>query len=62
MYEDTDVKMYIQIEVQSEEEKKTIGMKIHEQLDCNIILNIDEPYMIRLWVFKECESVPQITI
>lgn len=69
MYEDTDVKKYIQIEVQTEEEKKVIGTKIHEQLignqdyiDSNIILNIDEPYMVRLWFFKECENVPSITI
>ena len=69
MCDDANVKMYIQIEVQSEDEKKEIGNKIHKQLmgnqdyiDSNILLNIDEPYTIRLWIFKECKSVPSITI
>lgn len=64
-----EVKMYIQIEVPTDEEKMKIGEKIHEQLrgnqdyiDNNIILNVDEMGAVRLWVFNECENIPQITI
>ena len=63
-------KMYIQIETDTEEEKFRIGDKIHNQLagnqdyvDCRIVLNIDEPYMIRLWIDNDCVNpIPEIRI
>lgn len=46
-----------------------IGNSIHEQLvgnkdyiDSNIILNIDEENIIKIYIFNECESVPNIIL
>lgn len=63
-------KLYIQIETSTEEEKLRIGNKIHNQLvgnkdyiDCNIVLNIDEPYTVRLWIYDDCVNpIPEIRI
>ena len=64
-----DVKMAIMIETESDEEKWRIGTLIHEQLrgnqdyiDSNILLNMDDPDTVRLYIFKECKNVPRITI
>ena len=65
-----DVKMYIRIEVQSKEECMRIGTLIHDQLrgnkdyiDSNIVLNCtDNDNVVRLYICKECENVPTITI
>lgn len=60
---------YLTINCNSVEAKKELGTKIHNQLvgnkdyiDSNIVLNIDEQYTVQLWFFKECESIPEITI
>lgn len=64
-----DLKMHVIIETTDEEEKMRIGNSIHEQLvgnkdyrKSNIILNIDDENTVNLYVFKECENVPEITI
>lgn len=64
-----DLKMHMTIKTTSEEEKMRIGSSIHEQLvgnqdyrDSNILLNIDDENEVNLYVFKECENVPNITI
>ena len=63
------VRVYLQLECESNELKKSIGEYIHNQLkgyrdykNSNIVLNIDEPYTVRLWVFKECKDIPKITL
>lgn len=62
-------KLYIRIKASTEEEKFRIGDKIHEQLvgnkdyiDSNIVLNIEQPLTVRLWVHDECENIPEIHI
>ena len=62
-------KLYIKIEASTEEEKFKIGNKIHEQLvgnkdyiDSNIVLNIEQPLTVRLWIYDECEDIPEIRI
>lgn len=63
-------KMYIQIETDTEEEKFRIGDKIYYQLvgnqdyvDSRIVLNIDEPYTVRLWIDNDCVNpIPEIRI
>ena len=64
-----EIKRCITIDVNSEQEKMEIGKKIHEQLvnnqdyiDSNIILNIDYPLAVHLWIFNECENIPEIHI
>lgn len=64
-----DLKMHMTIKTTSEEEKMRIGNSIHEQLvgnqdyrDSNILLNIDDENEVNLYVFKECENFPNITI
>lgn len=50
--------------------KIRIGDKIHNQLvgnqdyvDCRIVLNIDEPYMVSLWIDNNCVNpIPEIRI
>ena len=66
---DNDCKLAITIEVSDEQVQLAIGTAIHEQLrgnkdyiDSNIILNIGEPNIVKLYVFKECEHIPAITI
>ena len=62
-----DLKMKVEIQVESREEQLRIGNSIHECLVGNpdyvnnsIILNIDDPNIIRLFIFKECETIPTI--
>lgn len=64
-----ELKMHISIKTINNEEKMRIGNSIHDQLvgnsdyiDSNIILNIDDENEVNLYVFKECENVPKITI
>lgn len=54
------------ITTETDEEKMRIGTAIHEQLvgnpdyiNCSIILNVDEPCTIRLYVDK---SVPELNL
>lgn len=64
-----ELKMHISIKTINNEEKMRIGNSIHDQLvgnsdyiDSNIILNIDDENEVNLYIFKECENVPKITI
>lgn len=64
-----DLKMHMVIKTVNDEEKMRIGSSIHEQLvgnkdyiDSNIVLNIDDENEVNLYVFKECENIPEITI
>ena len=64
-----DLKMHIIVKTVNEEEKMRIGNSIHEQLvgnkdyiDSNIILNIDNENEVNLYVFNECENIPNITV
>lgn len=64
-----NLKMEITIKVNDEKEQLRIGNSIHEQLvgnkdyiDSNIILNIDEENIIKIYIFNECESVPNIVL
>lgn len=57
----------IKIITNTEEEKMEVGNYIHKQLvgnqdyiDCNIILNIDNPCTVSLYVFEECKEFPAI--
>lgn len=66
---EADIKRYIAIDCGSVEEKMKLGNSIHNQLagnqdyiDSNIVLNLDEPYTVQLWFFKDCENIPPITI
>ena len=61
--------MKITIETSNEKEQEKVANGIHYQLvgnqdyiDNNIILNIDVKNKIRLYIFKECENVPDIVI
>lgn len=59
----------VTIETADNDEKMRIGTDIHEQLRGNpgyinndIILNVDEDCKVRLWVDKNCESIPDIIL
>ena len=63
------LKMAIRIEVPDNDRRYEIGNAIHEQLvgnqdyiDSNIVLNIEEPRTVKLYIFEECENIPKITI
>lgn len=63
------IKMHIIIKVKNNEEKMAIGTKIHEQLrgnedyvNNNIILNVDDPNMVDICIFEDCQHIPEITI
>lgn len=63
------LKRHVIIRTVNEEEHMRTANSIHHQLvgnkdykDSNIILNIDEPNEINLYIFKECENVPDIII
>lgn len=52
-----------------ESEKMAIATKIHEQLvgnqdyiDSNLLLNCDRFEAVDLYIFEECENIPEITI
>lgn len=62
-------KKAIAIECSSNEEKMAISRKIHCQLvgnkdyiDSNIVLNHDEDCMVMVFIFNECEEMPEIII
>ena len=66
---DNDFKMHIIIITNDNEEKRRIANLIHNQLvgnkdyiDCNIILNDYYENEINLYVFNECENIPNIVI
>lgn len=59
----------VTIETADNDEKMRIGTDIHEQLRGNlsyinndIILNVDEDCKVRLWIDKNCESIPDIIL
>ena len=66
---DKDFKMHIIIRTKDEKEKMKIANSIHNQLvgnkdyiDCNIILNDYYENEINLYIFNECENIPNIVI
>lgn len=66
---DEDFKMHIIIRTNDVKEKRRIANSIHQQLvgnkdyiDCNIILNDYYEDEINLYIFNECENVPNIVI
>ena len=66
---ENDFKMHIIIITNDNKEKMRIANLIHNQLvgnkdyiDCNIILNDYYENEINLYVFNECENVPNIVI
>ena len=66
---DNDFKMHIIIITNDNKEKVRIANLIHNQLvgnkdyiDCNIILNDYYENEINLYIFNECENVPNIVI
>lgn len=66
---DKDLKMHVTIRTIDEKEQMRIGTAIHHQLvgnkdyiDSNIILNIDSKNEVNLYIFKECENIPDIVI
>lgn len=66
---DNNLKMHVNIKVNDDKEQMKIGNFIHEQLrgnkdyqNSNIVLNIDEPNEVNLYVFNECEEIPTIQI
>lgn len=66
---DSTLKREIVITVKSEEEQMEIANSIHHQLvgnrdykDSNIVLNIDKDNTVRLYIFEECEEIPDIVL
>lgn len=66
---DKQLKMHITIRMVDDKEQMRVGNSIHHQLvgnkdyiDNNIILNIDMDNEVNLYIFKECENVPDIII
>lgn len=64
-----EIKRFIEITCLDDEDKMAIGKKFHDQLvgnqdyvDCSIILNIDEPNKVRLWIYDDVEDIPEIRI
>lgn len=60
---------HISIKCVDDEEKMNVGNRIHMQLTGkkdyiydNIILNIDKPCEVNVYIYKECEEIPTITI
>ena len=60
---------HICIKCADDKEQMNIGNDIHMQLcgkkdyiDNNIILNIDSPCDINIYIYEECEEIPTITI
>jgi hypothetical protein len=69
IFMDEKLKMHITIRTIDDKEQMKIGNSIHHQLvgnkdyiDNNIILNIDDNNEVNLYIFKECESIPDIVI
>ena len=66
---DNDFKMHVIIITNDDKEKRRISNLIHNQLvgnkdyiDCNIILNDYYENEINLYIFNECENIPNIVI
>jgi DNA helicase TIP49 (TBP-interacting protein) len=66
---DKDLKTHITIRTTDEKEQMRVSDSIHHQLvgnkdyiDGNIILNIDVENEVNLYIFDECENVPDIII
>ena len=66
---DNDFKMHVIIITNDDKEKRRISNLIHNQLvgnkdyiKCNIILNDYYENEINLYVFNECENIPNIVI
>ena len=66
---DEQLKMHITIRTVDDKEQMRVGNSIHHQLvgnkdyiDNNIIINIDTDNQVNLYIFKECENVPDIII
>ena len=66
---DNDFKMQIIIITKDNKEKRRIANLIHNQLvgnkdyiNCNIILNDYYENEINLFIFNECENIPNIVI
>lgn len=66
---DESLKTHITIRTIDEKEQMRIGNSIHHQLvgnkdyiDNNIVLNIDVDNEVNLYIYKECENVPDIII
>ena len=66
---DAQLKMHITIRTIDTDEQMRIANSIHHQLvgnrdykDNNIVLNIDINNEVNLYIFKECENVPDIII
>ena len=64
-----DLKMHITIRTNDKDEQMRIGNSIHKQLvgnkdyiDSNIVLNLETDNEVNVYVFKECENVPDIII
>lgn len=59
----------IEIITETDKEKIEIGNYIHRQLvgnrdyiDCNIVLNIDDPRTVILSISEECKEIPVIKL
>ena len=66
---DESLKMHITIRTIDEKEQMRIGNSIHHQLvgnkdyvDNNIVLSIDVDNEVNLYIYKECENVPDVII
>ena len=66
---DESLKIHITIRTIDEKEQMRIGNSIHHQLvgnkdyiNNNIVLNIDVDNEVNLYIYKECENVPDIII
>lgn len=66
---DNDFKMHVIIITNDNKEKMRIANLIHNQLvgnkdyiDCNIVLNDYYENEINLYIFNECENIPNIVI
>ena len=66
---DKNLKMHVTIRTTDEKEQERVGNSIHHQLmgnkdyiDSNIVLNIDVDNEVNLFIYKECENIPDIVI
>jgi len=64
-----DIRMHIIIKTNSETEKLAVGEKLHQYLvgnkdyiNNNIVLNIDSPNEVNLYIMQECISIPEIIL
>lgn len=59
----------ITIETKSEREQMALSDYVYQQLKVkkdwklgNIALNVDEPFVVKIYIYKDCESIPHISI